>query len=87
MIEIESRVNEVESQEVVSSQEGDLEEAEPCESQGETELSLNALASVPRSSSMRLMAGLASLRSLCWLDSGSTHNFINSNVVNKVGLK
>ncbi|XP_038977863.1 uncharacterized protein LOC120108346 [Phoenix dactylifera] len=53
----------------------------------EAELSLHALSGVQRPSTMRLMAWVGKHEVSLLVDSGSSHNFINSGIVRKVGLK
>ncbi|XP_038979199.1 uncharacterized protein LOC120109538 [Phoenix dactylifera] len=53
----------------------------------EAELSLHAMSGVQRPSTMRLMAWVGKHEVSLLVDSGSSHNFINSGIVKKVGLK
>ncbi|XP_042984723.1 uncharacterized protein LOC122313630 [Carya illinoinensis] len=70
-----------------TSEESEQEEAESSEPLEEAELSLNAISSVPRPTSMRVMAWVGKFEVTLLVDSGSTHNFINANTVTKIGLK
>ncbi|XP_041024018.1 uncharacterized protein LOC121264784 [Juglans microcarpa x Juglans regia] len=78
---------EEEGNEESSSSESEQEEAEPSEGDEDVELSLNAMSGVQRPTSMRVMAWIGKFEVTLLVDSGSTHNFINSNIVTKVGLK
>ncbi|XP_040987625.1 uncharacterized protein LOC121235342 [Juglans microcarpa x Juglans regia] len=70
-----------------SSHESENDEAEPSEDDEDAELSLNAMFGVQRPTSMRVMAWIEKFEVTLLVDSGSTHNFINSNIVTKVRLK
>ncbi|XP_042948527.1 uncharacterized protein LOC122281239 [Carya illinoinensis] len=70
-----------------TSEESEQEEAESSEPLEEAELSLNAISSVPRPTSMRVMAWVGKFEVTLLVDSGSTHNFINANIMTKIGLK
>lgn len=64
------------------------EEVKLSDSHGEAEFTLNVLVGgVLRPSLMRLMAWIRKFEVSLLVDSGLTHNFINSNIVTKVGLK
>ncbi|XP_042954591.1 uncharacterized protein LOC122291003 [Carya illinoinensis] len=86
---LEDGSNEVEDEthEETSSEELKQERAESSESLGEAELSLNAISGVPRPTSMRVMVWVGKFEVTLLVDSGSTHNFVNSNIVTKIGLK
>ncbi len=70
-----------------SEEEDHPEETEPCAENQQAELSLNALCGAPKPSTMRLMAWIGKHEVSLLVDSGSSHNFINSAIVRKVGLK
>ncbi|KAG7996275.1 hypothetical protein I3843_01G150700 [Carya illinoinensis] len=70
-----------------TSEESEQEEAGSSEPLEEAELSLNAISSVPRPTSMKVMAWVGKFEVTLLVDSGSTHNFINANIVTKIGLK
>ncbi|XP_042980015.1 uncharacterized protein LOC122310203 [Carya illinoinensis] len=78
---------EEEEHEESSSHESEPEEVEPSEEEGDAELSLNAMSGVQKPTSMRVMAWIGKFEITLLVDSGSTHNFINANIVTKVGLK
>ncbi|XP_040998183.1 uncharacterized protein K02A2.6-like [Juglans microcarpa x Juglans regia] len=78
---------EEEENEESSHDESEQEEAEPSGEEEDAELSLNAMSGVQRPTSMRVMAWIGKFEVTLLVDSGSTHNFINSNIVTKVGLK
>ncbi|KAG7964158.1 hypothetical protein I3843_09G155000 [Carya illinoinensis] len=69
-----------------SSQEYNQEETKVNKNYKETELSLNTLMGTQKHTSMRVMAGIEIIEVPLLVDSGSTHNFINSTLVAKVGL-
>ncbi|KAG7990670.1 hypothetical protein I3843_02G036300 [Carya illinoinensis] len=87
LLEDESNEVEDEAHEETSSEELEQEGAESSESLEEADLSLNAISGVPRSASMRVMAWVGKFEVTPLVDSGSTHNFVNSNIVTKIGLK
>ncbi|XP_042992260.1 uncharacterized protein LOC122318738 [Carya illinoinensis] len=70
-----------------SSQEEETEEIEYGGTPEEAELSLNAMADISKPTYMRLMAWVGKHEVTLLVDSGSTHNVINSSIVGKVGLK
>ena len=53
----------------------------------EVELSLNAMTGAPKPATMRLMAWIGKHEVTLLVDIGSSHNFINSNIIRKVGLQ
>ncbi|XP_042969094.1 uncharacterized protein LOC122301779 [Carya illinoinensis] len=87
MFEDESSDDESESSQEEPSQEEETEETESGGTPEEAELSLNAMAGISKPTSMRLMAWVGKHEVILLVDSGSTHNFINSSIVGKVGLK
>ncbi|KAK0596469.1 hypothetical protein LWI29_015937 [Acer saccharum] len=70
-----------------TSDEGELRVAELGENNCEAELSLNAMSGVSKPSTMRLMAWVGKFEVSMLVDSGSSHNFINANIVRKIGLR
>ncbi|TXG61145.1 hypothetical protein EZV62_012508 [Acer yangbiense] len=70
-----------------TSDEGELRVAELGENNCEAELSLNAMSGVSKPSTMRLMAWVRKFEVSMLVDSGSSHNFINTNIVRKIGLR
>ena len=79
--------NDVISNEEATSDEGELRVAELGENNCEAELSLNAMSGVSKPSTMRLMAWVGKFEVSMLVDSGSSHNFINANIVRKIGLR
>lgn len=53
----------------------------------DAELSLNAMPGVQKPFTIRLMTWIGKHEVTLVVDNGSTHNFINSNIVSKVGLR
>ncbi|XP_042962448.1 uncharacterized protein LOC122296713 [Carya illinoinensis] len=87
MFEDESSDDESESSQEEPSQEEETEETKSGGTLEEVELSLNVMAGISKPTSMRLMAWVGKREVTLLVDSGSTHNFINSSIVGKVGLK
>ncbi|KAI9156937.1 hypothetical protein LWI28_014304 [Acer negundo] len=79
--------NDVISNEEATSDEGELRVAQLGENNCEAELSLNAMFGVSKPSTMRLMAWVGKFEVSMLEDSGSSHNFINANIVRKIGLR
>ncbi|KAK0581882.1 hypothetical protein LWI29_019083 [Acer saccharum] len=67
--------------------EGELRVAELGENNYEAELSLNAMSEVSKPSTIRLMAWVGKFEVSMLVGSGSSHNFINANIVRKIGLR
>ena len=78
--------NDVISNEEATSDKGELRVAELGENNYEAELSLNAMSRVSKPSTMRLMAWVGKFEVSMLVDSGSSYNFINANIVRKIGL-
>ena len=53
----------------------------------EVELSLHAMSGVKAPSTMRLMAWIGKYEVTLLVDSGSSHNFVNANLIKKIGLR
>ncbi|KAK0595847.1 hypothetical protein LWI29_010591 [Acer saccharum] len=70
-----------------TSDEGELRVTELGENNYEVELSLNAMSGVSKPSTMRLMAWVGKFKVSMLVDSGSSHNFVNANIVRKIGLR
>ncbi|KAI9186853.1 hypothetical protein LWI28_021614 [Acer negundo] len=79
--------NDVINNEEATSDEGELRVAEYGENNCEAELSLNAMSRVSKPSTMRLMAWVGKFEVSILVDSGSSHNFINANIIKKIGLR
>ncbi|KAI9160920.1 hypothetical protein LWI28_012805 [Acer negundo] len=79
--------NDVISNEEATSDKGELRVAELGENNCEAELSLNAMSGVSKPSTMRLMAWVGKFEVSMLVDFGSSHNFINANIVKKIGLR
>ncbi|KAK0571245.1 hypothetical protein LWI29_013061 [Acer saccharum] len=79
--------NDVISNEEATSDEGELMVAELGENNCVAELSLNAMYGISKPSTMRLMAWVGKFKVSMLVDSGSSHNFINTNIVRKIGLR
>ena len=73
--------------EVESSDEEEPRVIDHGKSEREAELSLNALSGASKPSTMRLMAWIGKYEVTLLVDSGSSHNFINANIVRKLGLR
>jgi len=69
------------------SEESDQEEAKVKTNNQEAELSLNTLMGTQKHTSLKVMAWIGAFEVPLLVDSGSTHNFVNTNIVAKVGLK
>ncbi|KAK0608923.1 hypothetical protein LWI29_038031 [Acer saccharum] len=69
-----------------TSDEGELRLAKLGENNCEAELSLNAM-SGSKPSTMRLMAWVGKFKVSMLVDSGSSQNFINANIIRKIGLR
>ena len=52
----------------------------------EVELSLNAMTGKQKPATLKLMAWIGKYEVTLLVDSGSSYNFINSNIIKKVGL-
>ncbi|KAI9199062.1 hypothetical protein LWI28_026693 [Acer negundo] len=78
--------NDVISNEKATSDEGELMVAELEKNNCEAELSSNVMSGVSKPSTMRLMAWVGKFEVSMLVDSGSSHNFINANIVRKIGL-
>ncbi|KAI9156462.1 hypothetical protein LWI28_007029 [Acer negundo] len=88
--EVQERIkkdNDVISNEEATSDKGELRVAELRENNCEAELSLNAMSEVSKPTTMRLMAWVGKFEVSMLVDSGSSHNFINANIVWKIGLR
>ncbi|TXG67238.1 hypothetical protein EZV62_008513 [Acer yangbiense] len=70
-----------------TSDEGELRVAELGENNCDAELSLNAMSGVSKPSTMRLMAWVGKFEVSMLIDSGSSRNFINTNIIRKIGLR
>ncbi|KAI9162349.1 hypothetical protein LWI28_026440 [Acer negundo] len=79
--------NDVISNEEATSDEGKLRVVKLGENNCEAELSLNAMSGVSKPSTMRLMAWVGKFEVSMLVDSGSSHNFINANIVRKIRLQ
>ncbi|KAK0598691.1 hypothetical protein LWI29_037050 [Acer saccharum] len=79
--------NDVISNEEATSDKGQLRVAELGKNNCEAELSLNAMSGVSKPSTMRLMAWVSKFEVSMLVDSGSSHIFINANIVRKIGLR
>ncbi|KAI9153176.1 hypothetical protein LWI28_007216 [Acer negundo] len=79
--------NDVISNKEATSDEGELRVAELGENNCEAELSLNAMFRVSKPSTMRLMAWVDKFEVSMLVDYGSSYNFINANIVRKIGLR
>ncbi|KAI9178446.1 hypothetical protein LWI28_026583 [Acer negundo] len=79
--------NNVISNEEATSDEGELRVTELGENNCEAKLSLNVISRVSKRSTMRLIAWVGKFEVSMLVDSGSSHNFINANIVRKIGLR
>ena len=70
-----------------SSQEFPQEETEANRGEGDAELLLNTMVEVQKHTSMRVGARIGACEVTIVVDSGSTHNFINTNLITKLGLE
>ncbi|KAI9153745.1 hypothetical protein LWI28_015902 [Acer negundo] len=87
IIDSSDSVNDVISNEEATSDEGELRVAKLGENNCEAELSLNVMSGVSKPSTIRLMAWVGKFEVSMLVDSGSSHNFINVNIVRKIGLR
>ncbi|KAK2651338.1 hypothetical protein Ddye_018827 [Dipteronia dyeriana] len=79
--------DDVVSNKEATSDEAELRVDELGENNCEAELSLNAMSGVSKPSIMRLMAYVGKFEVSMLVDSDFSHNFINVNIVRKIGLR